>query len=72
MSLLSKSTSSEKNKSPNNIFERICNSINYINKIAGAANEDTAVAAAPAKPAFLIKSRRFKFFFIMCLQKKYV
>ena len=35
MSLLSKSTSSEQNKSPNNIFERICNIINYINRIAG-------------------------------------
>ena len=35
MSLLSKSTSLEQNKSPNNIFERICNIINYINRIAG-------------------------------------
>ena len=35
MSLLSKSTSLEQNKSPNNIFERIYNIINYINRIAG-------------------------------------
>ena len=35
MSLLSKSTSLEQNKSSNNIFERICNIINYINRIAG-------------------------------------
>ena len=35
MSLLSKSTSLEQNKSPNNIFERICNIINYINRITG-------------------------------------
>ena len=35
MSLLSKSTSLEQNKSSKNIFERICNIINYINRIAG-------------------------------------
>ena len=35
MSLLSKSTNLEQNKSSNNIFERICNIINYINRIAG-------------------------------------
>ena len=35
MSLLSKSTSLEQNKSSNNIFKRICNIINYINRIAG-------------------------------------
>ena len=35
MSLLSKSTSLDQNKSPNNIFERICNIINFINRIAG-------------------------------------
>jgi hypothetical protein len=32
--------------------------------IAGAGKEDTAVAAAAATPAFLIKSRLLKFFFI--------
>ena len=35
MSLFSKSTSLKQNKSPNNIFESICNIINYINRIAG-------------------------------------
>ena len=35
MSLLSKSTSLEQNKSSNNKFESICNIINYINRIAG-------------------------------------
>ena len=35
MSLFSKSTSLEQKKSPNNIFESICNIINYINRIAG-------------------------------------
>ncbi len=30
--------------------------------IAGAGKVDTAVAAAPAMPAFLRKSRRLKFF----------
>ena len=35
MSLLSKSTSLEQNKSPNNIFERICYIINNINRVAG-------------------------------------
>ena len=35
MSLLSKSTSLKQKKSPNNIFEHICNIINYINRIAG-------------------------------------
>ena len=35
MSLFSKSTSLEQNKSSNNKFESICNIINYINRIAG-------------------------------------
>ena len=36
MSLISKSTRLEQNKSPNNnIFERVCYMINYINRIAG-------------------------------------
>ena len=35
MSLLSKSTSLEQNKSSNNKFESICNIINFSNKIAG-------------------------------------
>ncbi len=35
MTLFSKSTSLEQNKSQNNIFESICNIINYINRIVG-------------------------------------
>ena len=36
MTLISKSTSLEQNKSPNtNIFERICYLINSINRVAG-------------------------------------
>ena len=38
--------------------------------IAGAGTDDTAAAVAPAIPAFLIKSRRLKFFFHIFLRSK--
>ena len=38
--------------------------------IAGAGKDDTAAAVAPAIPAFFIKSRRFKFFFILLSSRK--